>query len=889
MFKTLFGTQNERELKKLWPKVEKINALEESIKKLDTPALQAKTSEFRQRIENGESLDSLLPEAFAVVREASIRTLGMRHFDVQLIGGIVLHQGTIAEMKTGEGKTLCATLPVYLNAISGKGVHLVTVNDYLARRDAEWMGQVYNFLGLEVGVVLNGLNHEERQKAYNADVTYGQNNEFGFDYLRDNMKLELSEKAQRAHNFAIVDEVDSILVDESRTPLIISGPSEDHTELYLVANKIAPKLKEKEHYEIDAKSKQITLNDEGVQAAEKLLGIDNLYDPKHIDLLHHTNQALKAHFTMKKDIDYVVRNNEIMIVDEFTGRLMAGRRWSDGLHQAVEAKEGVTIQRENQTLASITFQNYFRMYDKLSGMTGTADTEAVEFKKIYNLDVIVIPTNKPIARIDHADVVYATKRGKFNAVCNEIAELHEKGQPVLVGTASIASSEEVSELLKERKVPHNVLNAKHHLREAEIVAQAGRLGAITIATNMAGRGTDIVLGGNPEFLAAAEFEEGELENPENKEEYERILEEYKEECAKEKEKVLELGGLHILGTERHESRRIDNQLRGRSGRQGDPGSSRFYVSLEDDLMKRFGGERMQGMMLKMGMGEEDALAGRMVGGAIENAQKKVEGFHFDIRKHLLEYDDVMNKQRQVIYKIREEALLGEKVEENVYEMIPEVIEDLVLVRVKEKEPTELWDTKAIIVDFNRLFALSVDESTFEEKKKGANGNTFPQEIYDFLKEKALEAFSKKKEEFGEENFGKLIRIIYLQGIDHFWKDHLAGMDHLKEGIYLRSYNQKNPLHEYQSEGFEMFSAMLLGIKTSVLQNIFYAQALSEEEIRKIEEREKEELRRLEAQASTVHEEFSDSGGGNEPDTSGMNREQRRRAKKQAAAGGKKRR
>lgn len=888
MIRKIFGTQNERELKRIWPLVEKINALEPSIVQLDNAALQAKTAEFKTSLERGASLDDILPEAFAVVREASLRTLGMRHFDVQLLGGIVLHSGKIAEMKTGEGKTLCATLPIYLNALSGKGVHLVTVNDYLARRDAEWMGQVYNFLGLEVGVVLNGLDHLERQKAYGADITYGQNNEFGFDYLRDNMKLELAEKAQRLHNYAIVDEVDSILIDESRTPLIISGPTNDLTELYLVANKIVPRLKEGEHFEIDAKSKQITLQDAGVSQVEKLLEIDNLYDPKHIDLLHHTNQALKAHNTMKVDIDYVVRGGEVIIVDEFTGRLMSGRRWSDGLHQAVEAKEGVAIQRENQTLATITFQNYFRMYKKLSGMTGTADTEAVEFKKIYNLDVIVMPTNQAIKRIDNADVVYATKRGKFKAVCDEIEELHKKGQPMLVGTASIATSEEVSELLNKRGVPHNVLNAKHHEREAEIVAQAGRLGGITIATNMAGRGTDILLGGNPEFLAAAEFEKDELENPENTSEYARILEEYKKECEEEKKKVIALGGLHILGTERHESRRIDNQLRGRSGRQGDPGSSRFYVSLEDELMKRFGGERMQAIMLRMGMSEEDALQGRMVASAIENAQKKVEGFHFDIRKHLLEYDDVMNKQRQVIYKVREEALNGETVRETIEQMIPETLEDLILAHVKEKEAPIRWDTAAILRDFNRQFAFNIPENLFDEKKETANLKTFAQEIYDFLKNKVLTAIDKKKKDFGEENFNKLTRIVYLQSIDHFWKDHLSQMDHLKEGIYLRSYNQKNPLHEYQQEGYEMFAATLLEIKASVLQNIFYAQALSEEELRQIEEREKAELRRLEEQAQSLHREFGaeekkpEGGDGN---TQGMNRKQRRKVEKRAAGGG----
>ena len=865
ILKKLTGSKNEREIKKLWPLVKKINDFEAEVKKLDNPALQNKTNEFRQRIENGESLDSLLPEAFAVAREASVRILGMRHFDVQLIGGISMHQGKIAEMKTGEGKTLTATAPVYLNAISGKGVHVVTVNDYLASRDAEWMGQVYNFLGLSSGCIVNDIGHRERQKAYGGDITYGQNNEFGFDYLRDNMKMELEDKVQREHNFAIVDEVDSILVDESRTPLIISGPSEKPTELYAMADGVVRKLVEEKDYEIDIKSKTPTLTEEGVQNIEKILEIENLYDPKFIETVHHINQSLKARKTLHRDTDYVVRGGEIIIVDEFTGRLMSGRRWSDGLHQAIEAKEKVKIKRENHTLATITFQNYFRMYDKLAGMTGTADTEAVEFKQIYNLDVLVIPTNEPMARKDMPDTVYPTEKGKYLAVAEEIKDLQETGQPVLVGTASIAKSEELSEILKKQKVPHHVLNAKYHEQEAEIVAQAGRVGAVTISTNMAGRGTDILLGGNPEFLA---LEKVEADDPE----FEKVVEECKVICEEQKQKVKELGGLFILGTERHESRRIDNQLRGRAGRQGDPGVSRFFISLEDDLMKRFGGDKLQHFMSRVGLKESDAIEGALVGRAIENAQRKVESFHYEQRKQLLEYDDVMNKQREVIYDAREKILSDKESEKDFKEIIQDVIEDIVMTYSSDNEVNH----KSIYTDFNRLFGFELEAS--EE------GDA--QELFEKLTDLAWDKYQSRKERTGEDNIKHLKRIRHLQGMDHYWKEHLTNMDHLREGIFLRGYGQEKPIHVYQREGFQLFTQMMFAVKTSLISNVFVPELPSLEELKALEEQEKERLRQREAAARAVHEEAASasSKGGKgtkdeDPELAGMNREQRRKAKK----------
>lgn len=848
----LFGSKNERELKRLWPIVQKINSLEPQMQQLSDEALRAKTSEFRERYSRGESLDEILPEAFAVVREASRRVLGMRHFDVQLIGAMVLHSGRIAEMKTGEGKTLCATLPVYLNAIPGEGVHVVTVNDYLAKRDAEWMGQIYSFLGMTTGVVLSGLDPDARHEAYRADITYGQNNEFGFDYLRDNMKLELSEKAQRGHFYAIVDEVDSILIDEARTPLIISGPAEDATDKYYVADELVRRLRLDEHFSVELKSKQVMLTDEGVRFLEELLKIDNLYDPQHISIVHHIQQALKAHATMKRDVDYVVRNGQVIIVDEFTGRLMAGRRWSDGLHQAVEAKEKVKIARENQTLATVTFQNYFRMYKKLSGMTGTADTEAVEFKKIYNLDVVIVPTNRPMVRKDYPDLVYVSESGKFKAVCEEIEECNKRGQPVLVGTASIAKSELLSEILSKRGIPHHVLNAKHHEKEAEIVAQAGRLGAVTISTNMAGRGTDIVLGGNAEFLAAAEAGTRDPEAPE----FQAAYEKFKTLCQEEKQKVIAAGGLHIIGTERHESRRIDNQLRGRSGRQGDPGSSRFYVSLEDDLMRRFGGERLKALMSGWGkMQEDDALESRLVTRTIENAQKKVEGYHFDIRKHLLDYDNVMNKQREVVYSLRDQMLRGDGVEDFVFENIDDVIEEVITLRASEKEPPERWNIEGICSEIERIFGFRVLSSEYQKRAESA-GVEFAQELFEEFKQKARERYESRKRHFGPERMLKLERIVFLQAIDHFWKEHLTNMEHLREGIGLRGYGQRNPLYEYQGEAFKLFASMLFAVKVGVLQNVFIPELPSDEELRQIEERELELQRQREAQARTIHEDLS---------------------------------
>ncbi len=870
LLKKIFGSKNERELKRLWPRVQLINELEEKFSKFSDRDLQEQTSRFKERISQGESLDSLLPEAFAVVRETSKRTLGMRHFDVQLIGGMVLHDGKIAEMKTGEGKTLTATLPVYLNALTGNGVHVVTVNDYLAKRDAEWMARIYSFLGLSTGINVVGMEHEEKCQAYRCDITYGQNNEFGFDFLRDNMKMELSEMAQRGHAYAIVDEVDSILVDEARTPLIISGPSEEPTEKYSVANGLVKHLKTDVHYTVDLKSKQVMLTDEGIAQVEKLLQLENLYDPKHIDVVHHVTQALKAHVTMKRDVDYVVRDNQVTIVDEFTGRLMHGRRWSDGLHQAVEAKEGVKIARESQTLATITFQNYFRMYKKLSGMTGTADTEAVEFKKIYNLDVVVIPTNEPMIREDNPDVVFSTERGKFKAVCDEIEECHEEGQPVLVGTVSIEKSEVLSAFLGKRGIKHHVLNAKQHEREAEIIAQAGRFGSVTISTNMAGRGTDIILGGNAEFLAAAAAGTKDPADPQ----FQEQLLHFRSVCAEEREKVLEAGGLHILGTERHESRRIDNQLRGRSGRQGDPGSSRFYVSLEDDLMRRFGGERMQAIMTRVGMTEEDAIEGALVARAIENAQKKVEGYHFDIRKHLLEYDNVMNKQREVIYSLRDKVLRDQGIEDQIIETIPDILEDIIMSHASEKEAPRNWDIKAMFTEFTQYFGLALLPESFLEKQERA-GKGLAQELFEFFKEQAFHRFQERKNRFGGQRLVKLGRIVFLQAIDHYWKEHLTNIEHLKEGIGLRGYGQQNPLVEYQREAFELFAAMMMAVKSAVIQNVFIPELPSEEEIRQIEEREIELHRKQEEAARSIHENVVESQGQGQR-VDGFNRHDRRR-------------
>jgi preprotein translocase subunit SecA len=776
--KSIFGSKNERELKRLAPLVDRINALEPEIQQLTDAELRAKTDEFKERLAQDEALDDILPEAFAVAREASVRALGLRPFDVQLIGGIVLHQGKIAEMKTGEGKTLVAVLPAYLNALTGDGVHIVTVNDYLAKRDTTWMGPVYEFLGLRVGTILHGLNDEERRQAYAADITYGTNNEFGFDYLRDNMKFSLDDYVQREFNYGIVDEVDSILIDEARTPLIISGPAEESTNLYYILNRVAMQLKQDQDYTVDEKARSVLVTEEGVARAEKILNIDNLYDPRHIEVLHHLNQALKAHNLFQRDDEYIVKDDQVIIVDEFTGRLMPGRRYSDGLHQALEAKENVHIENENQTLATITFQNYFRMYKKLAGMTGTADTEAEEFKKIYNLEVMVIPTHKPMIRTDYPDVIYKTEAEKFQAVVEEIKDCHAQGQPVLVGTTSIEKSEYLSRQLKKEGIKHEVLNAKHHEKEAEIVAGAGRLSTVTIATNMAGRGTDIVLG----------------------------------------EGVVERSGLHILGTERHEARRIDNQLRGRSGRQGDPGTSRFYLSLEDDLLRIFGSDRIKGLMSRLGMDDGQPIEARMVSNAIEKAQKRVESHNFDIRKHLLEYDNVMNKQREVIYAQRRQILGGENLEEDFLDMANELVEDLVEEYTADKIADE-WDLKGLEDAFLRQFGFR------PPLLREADGD-----LTEYLADQIKERYALRKAEIGPELFAHLQQMVMLQIVDNHWKDHLLSMDHLRDGIGLRGYAQQDPLREYQREGYDMFMDLIHRIKADTVGTLFHLQVRPHQEV-----------------------------------------------------------
>ncbi|MEK6776351.1 MAG: preprotein translocase subunit SecA [bacterium] len=808
VMKKIMGTRNERELKKIKPFIGQINALESQIKALSHTELAHKTLEFKDRLQKGETIDDLLCEAFAVVREASVRALGMRHFDVQLVGGIVLHQGRIAEMKTGEGKTLVATLPVYLNALEGKGVHVVTVNDYLARRDSRWMGKIYTFLGMTVGCIVHGISEEERKAAYHADITYGTNNEFGFDYLRDNMKFRLQDYVQRDFNYAIVDEVDSILVDEARTPLIISGPTEESTDKYYRIDKVIPRLKKDVDYTVDEKARSAALTEEGNEKVENYLGVKNLYDPANIELVHHVNQALKAHTLFKRDTDYVVKDNEVLIVDEFTGRLMPGRRYSDGLHQALEAKEGVKIERENQTLASITFQNYFRMYKKLAGMTGTADTEAEEFQKIYNLEVIVIPTNQPMIRKDFPDLIYKTEKEKFKAVVSEIEECRRRGQPALVGTISIENSEKLSAYLKKSGVTHHVLNAKHHEKEAEIVAQAGRFGAVTIATNMAGRGTDIVLGGNPEFLAFAKAEEG-------TEKYDTLLEHFRAQCREEREKVLEQGGLHILGTERHESRRIDNQLRGRCGRQGDPGSSHFYLSLEDDLLRIFGSERISGIMNRLGIEEDVPIENRMVTKAIENAQKKVESQNFNIRKQLLEYDNVMNQQREAIYSLRKEILQGEYVKDIIQESINNLLQRNIQTYTEDEKKGRRWDVDGLKDFYHRVFHLQ-----FPFDENAVQGMT-PDDLSEKFNAHITNTHYQKEIELGEAFMHQVEQMVLLQSLDTQWKDHLLAMDHLKEGIGLRGYGQRDPLLEYKKEGFNMFQETLERIDENALTMLFH--------------------------------------------------------------------
>ncbi len=784
VLKKILGSKNDRELKRLSVILDEINHFEERLQRLSDAELQAKTESFREMLSNGAVLEDFLAEAFAVVREAARRTVGMRPFDVQIIGGLVLHEGKIAEMKTGEGKTLAATMPVYLNALMGKGVHVVTVNDYLARRDAEWMGPIYKFIGLSVGVIVHGMDDDERRTAYKADITYGTNNEFGFDYLRDNMKFSLEDYVQRDFHYAIVDEVDSILIDEARTPLIISGAADESTDKYYRINQIIPRLHKDRDYSVDEKSRTVVLTDQGVANTEKLLKVPNLYDPRNIESLHHVNQALKAHNLFRRDVDYLVKEGQVIIVDEFTGRVMPGRRYSDGLHQALEAKEHVKIERENQTLATITFQNYFRMFEKLGGMTGTADTEAQEFKEIYNLEVIVVPTNMPMIRTDHPDVIYKTENEKFKAAVTEIKELHQKGRPVLVGTISIEKSEFLSKYLKKEGIKHHVLNAKHHEKEAEIIAQAGQNGAVTISTNMAGRGTDIKLGPG----------------------------------------VAELGGLHVLGTERHESRRIDNQLRGRSGRQGDMGSSRFYLSLEDDLLRIFGAERISSIMDRVGFEEDQPIEHNLISKAIENAQKRVEGQNFDIRKHLLEYDDVMNQQRQIIYGQRREVLGGEDLWPYLDEMLEEVVDDSLDRFIDEKAHPEEWDLKGLDDWVLKQFSLSLKMKDIDPDRVEKNA----------LRDKILSGVKthlrEKESTFGKPVMDYLMRYIMLQSIDTHWKDHLLDMDHLKEGIGLRGYGQKDPKREYQREGYDMFLDMNDRIKDDVLEKLCMVQVQREDEL-----------------------------------------------------------
>ncbi|MCP3944907.1 MAG: preprotein translocase subunit SecA [Desulfobacteraceae bacterium] len=794
-FTKVFGSSNERLLKALQPIIDQINAHEPQMQLLSDEQMVQKTQEFKDRFKKGETLDEILPEAFALVREASVRVLEMRHFDVQLLGGIALHQGTIAEMKTGEGKTLMSTLPAYLNALSGKGVHIITVNDYLASRDADWMAQIYNFLGLSVGVVIHDMDDQERKKAYDSDITYGTNNEFGFDYLRDNMKFEKESLAQGALNFAIVDEVDSILIDEARTPLIISGQGEKSTHFYTQVNTILPAFKKDIDYTLDEEAKSVSLTEEGIAKGEELLSVDNLYDPANIEILHHVNQALKAHAMFKRDTDYIVKNDQVVIVDEFTGRLMTGRRYSEGLHQALEAKENVKIENENQTLASITFQNYFRMYDKLSGMTGTAETEAPEFKKIYDLDVIVIPTHKLMVRKDFPDLIYKTQKEKYDASIQEIISLHKKGQPVLVGTISIDVSEDLSKKLKKKGVPHNVLNAKHHKEEAQIIANAGQKGAVTISTNMAGRGTDIKLGDG----------------------------------------VIELGGLHILGTSRHESRRIDNQLRGRSGRQGDPGSARFYLSLEDDLLRIFGGDKIHAAMNRLGIEEGEHIEHPFISKAIENAQAKVEGHNFEIRKHLLEYDDVMNQQREVIYRQRRQSLEEDNLSSVIMEMVEDKAYELVNEFSDEKNPVVEWDLKSLKSGTKKLFDFPVDFDLAVEE------NHTQEQVSDFIFKKAKEYYLAKEGLIGEEQMRQLERFIILQTVDNRWKEHLLSMDHLKEGIGLRGYAQQDPLRIYKKEGFDMFHGLMEMIKEEVIDILFKIQITGPSKVDEIKNHEQQDL------------------------------------------------
>ena len=861
VFKKIFGTSSQREVKAIMPLVDKVLALEEEYKALSDHELQAKTGEFKERLQKGETLDDILPEAFAACREADWRVLGMRPYPVQIIGGIILHQGRIAEMKTGEGKTLVATLPAYLNALSGKGVHIVTVNDYLAKRDSEWMGKVYRFMGLTVGLVIHGVMGQAKKDAYAADITYGTNNEFGFDYLRDNMAIYKAELVQRGHAFAIVDEVDSILIDEARTPLIISGQGEKSTQLYTLVDQFVSRLKcqriakvdakEEEDPDIDAdyivdeKARTATLTARGIAKAEQAFNIENLADPENTTLSHHINQAIKAHGVMKKDIDYVVKDGQVIIVDEFTGRLMFGRRYNEGLHQAIEAKEHVEVANESKTLATITFQNYFRLYDKLSGMTGTAMTEEEEFGTIYELDIVEIPTNKPVQRVDHHDVVYKTEAGKLRAVVNQIAECHEKGQPVLVGTVSIEKSEQLSDMLKKRGIRHNVLNAKNHEKEAEIVAQAGKLGAVTVATNMAGRGTDIMLGGNAEYLAKADLRKAGMSDEliaeatgyadtDNQEildarkQYADAEAKYKESIKAEADKVREVGGLFILGTERHESRRIDNQLRGRAGRQGDPGESRFYLSLEDDIMRLFGSERVMGMMEKLGVDEDTPIEQKMLTNAIENAQKQVESRNFQTRKNVLQYDDVMNTQREVIYKERRKVLDGEDLQDSIQNMLHNTVENAIRGHLGEQKHMSAEDFREATAQFRNMFLKPGElELTDEELQQYDEDG-----LVDLVVGKAKEVYAAREQEFGSPLMRELERVLMLRVVDEYWMDQIDAMNDLKQGIGLRGYAQTDPVVAYKKEGYEMFEQMIAAIQEETLRRLFLVRLRQNQEVKR---------------------------------------------------------
>ena len=861
IFRKIFKSYSEKEVKRVMPIVDKINGLEEEISKLTDEQLKNKTNEFKEQLEEGKTLDDILPEAFAVVREASKRVLGMRHFDVQLIGGIILHQGRIAEMKTGEGKTLVATLPVYLNALTGEGVHVITVNDYLAKRDSEWMGKLYKFLGLSVGLVIAGMEPKEKQEAYACDITYGTNNEFGFDYLRDNMVIYKNQLVQRGLSYAIVDEIDSILIDEARTPLIISGRANQSSDLYKKANdfvkRLTPKViveedvkdenqaedNEKYDYIVDLKAKSASLTQKGIKKAEEEFRLENFNDIENSTLVHHVNQALRAHGVMKRDIDYIVKDGEVLIVDEFTGRIMYGRRYNNGLHQAIEAKEGVKIADESKTLATITFQNYFRMYDKLSGMTGTAMTEEAEFEEIYNLDVVAIPTNKPMIRNDQNDVIYKNEKAKFNAIVQSIKESHEKGQPVLVGTVSIEKSEKLSRMLKKEGIKHEVLNAKFHEKEAEIIAQAGKFGAVTIATNMAGRGTDIMLGGNSEFLAKQEMKKNKV--PENlieesntyyetdeqdilraREEFQKLEKKYEGEIKEEKEKVIAAGGLKIIGTERHESRRIDNQLRGRSGRQGDPGESKFYIGLDDDLMKIFGGDMITKVYNTIGMDENVPIENKLISNAVESAQKKVEGRNFSIRKNVLKYDDVMNAQREIIYKQRREVLDGENLKDNILNMIKSLAEEVVLTYFSSEDEVSV---EALDTDIRNTFGIEMVDF-IKENSKDSNA------IIEKLQELALAKYDEKEQEIGNDDLRELERVVMLKVVDQKWMDHIDAMDELKDGIGLRAYGQQDPVVKYRIEGMDMFEEMVLDIKhdvVKILMNLRKQEDVKREEAAKI--------------------------------------------------------